>query len=191
MMTPHPFDQVRRWHVLAGIVMRFGLRRFVEVGCKNGQTTAFLLAAEPELTAITIDPWQSFPEHAGRVGGETYEAWEFDAIEREYQQHMAPFGDRVTHYRQTSQAAAQEVPNESRDLVFIDAAHDYENVKHDIKLWLPTLRRGGVLAGHDYQHRFPGVMQAVAESFCLFDVGVSADSVWWVQVDRGEARRAA
>lgn len=47
--------------------------------------------------------------------------------------------------------------------VFIDAGHDYASVKDDIKAWLPKVRKGGFLAGHDHSDTFPGVVQAVNE----------------------------
>ena len=36
------------------------------------------------------------------------------------------------------------------DFCFIDSAHDYETVKNDIIYWLPKIKNGGILAGHDY-----------------------------------------
>lgn len=52
--------------------------------------------------------------------------------------------------------------NESIDFIFIDANHDYRHVKEDIRLWLPKVKRGGVIAGHDYIN-FAGVKKAVDE----------------------------
>lgn len=34
--------------------------------------------------------------------------------------------------------------------VFIDAAHDYDNVVADLAAWVPKVRKGGVISGHDY-----------------------------------------
>jgi cephalosporin hydroxylase len=54
----------------------------------------------------------------------------------------------------------------SVDFVFIDAGHDYDSVKADIAAWLPKVRSGGIIAGHDHEpNEFPGVVQAVAEAF--------------------------
>ena len=56
-------------------------------------------------------------------------------------------------------------PNESLDFVFIDAGHMYEEVKEDISLWLPKVKPGGVISGHDYSNKWPGVAAAVNEMF--------------------------
>ena len=70
-----------------------------------------------------------------------------------------------------------EFENESLDLVFIDGDHSYEGCKADIEAWLPKLRSGGVLAGHDYGHkRFPGVKQAVDEMGQVCEI--YGDMVW-------------
>jgi hypothetical protein len=47
------------------------------------------------------------------------------------------------------------------DCVFIDAAHDEVNVRADIDHWRERVKRGGILAGHDFQDGYPGVQAAV------------------------------
>jgi predicted O-methyltransferase YrrM len=44
------------------------------------------------------------------------------------------------------------------DLVFIDADHRYDYIKEDIALWLPKIKAGGILCGHDsegYYSKYP------------------------------------
>lgn len=56
------------------------------------------------------------------------------------------------------------LPEGGFDLVFIDGAHDYESVRHDIERSLAALTPGGLLAFHDYHSSGdPGVTAAVDE----------------------------
>ena len=42
------------------------------------------------------------------------------------------------------------IGEESLDFIYLDGAHDYENVKLELPLYFKKVRPGGVLAGHDY-----------------------------------------
>jgi len=66
-----------------------------------------------------------------------------------------------------SHLAINDVPNEL-DLVYIDANHDYDNVKRDIACWYPKVRKGGIMCGHDY--RINGVYTAVKEVFPIINL---------------------
>jgi len=48
------------------------------------------------------------------------------------------------------------------DLVYIDGSHDHEAVLTDIRTYLPRIREGGLLCGHDMG--VPGVTAAVLET---------------------------
>jgi predicted O-methyltransferase YrrM len=177
----HEFQSpLRRWDVLAGLCESIGAKTFVEVGCKEGRTTGALLNALPDLRVITIDPWAPIPN-----ADEDYKDWDFAAIERQFWENVGAHKERVDHWRMTSREAGNEMNVAGRkfDVVFIDAGHDYENAFADIRAWWPLVREGGYLCGHDYQHKFPGVMRAVAQCFPLMRVAVMPDSVWCVQKD--------
>lgn len=184
----HAFQSpVRRWEVLAGLAQSIGAKSFVEVGCKEGRTTGFLLANLPELEVIAIDPWAPVAN-----SDEDYKDWDFADIEAKFWQNVGEHRVRCDMWQTTSWEAAHSVQLHGKqfDIVFIDAAHDYDNCLADIKAWWPLVRPGGMLCGHDYQHNFPGVMRAVAKAFPLIRVAVCPDSVWVVQKD-ADIRMAA
>lgn len=71
----------------------------------------------------------------------------------------------VSYIIGTSEEVAQRLRG-PYDMVFLDAMHTYQDVRDDIRRWMPRLRRGGWFVFHDYGHHdFPGVKQAVDERF--------------------------
>jgi hypothetical protein len=60
-------------------------------------------------------------------------------------------GHPVLIHKGSSIEASQFFNAESLNLVYIDAAHDYQSVRDDIKAWWPKVKKGGVLSGHDYE----------------------------------------
>jgi hypothetical protein len=96
-------------------------------------------------------------------------------------QRIAPYMDRCTVLTFYSAEAAAMVADRSLDYVFIDGNHSYENVKEDIALWKPKVQRNGILLGHDYKMRHPGVVRAVNELIPRACVHFSGNTIWWVR----------
>jgi hypothetical protein len=56
--------------------------------------------------------------------------------------------------------------NYSLDLVYIDASHEYNDIKSDLDISYNKVKTNGYICGHDYTSpRFDGVVRAVNE-FC-------------------------
>ena len=64
-------------------------------------------------------------------------------------------------------AELENYPAGIADMVFIDAAHSYSDVKRDIGIALHLCRPGGTLCGHDYNKHYvdcdPDVVEAYAD----------------------------
>jgi predicted O-methyltransferase YrrM len=158
---------LKRWDVLARLAKEFGLKRFAEIGVKAGRNTVTILQLVPDSHVIAVDPW----------------AWwsllQPGECERQFDRRCRNFEDRITKHKMLGVESALLVPDGSLDCVFIDDDHKYDTTKANIEAWLPKLRKGGIMAGHDIQSRFPGVDKVVAEKFPA--ANIEPDHVWWVQ----------
>lgn len=134
----------------------------VEVGCYLGRSACYLgnliKQSGKKVTLICVDTWPS-----------TYQHPDGYKIEAPYETFYANvrqsfLTDIIIPVRAKSIVAANFIKNNLR-CVFIDAEHSYEECRADIKAWLPKVIPGGLLAGHDYNDSFPGVIKAVNEAF--------------------------
>lgn len=84
--------------------------------------------------------------------------------------------DMITDLKGLSWEMADHFEDNSVDFVFIDAGHEYESVVKDIKAWLPKIKSGGIISGHDF-YNAPGVNKAVKELIPKFEI--SSDNIWF------------
>lgn len=74
------------------------------------------------------------------------------------------FGDTLSLIVTESNTAATFFPDRSIDWVHLDARHEYEPMKADIRAWSPKIKVGGWLSGDDYDEiKWGGVVCAVKE----------------------------
>jgi predicted O-methyltransferase YrrM len=72
---------------------------------------------------------------------------------------------------ESSVTAAKDFLDGYLDFVYIDANHSYASVKEDILAWLPKIKKGGIIGGHDLdwkdseQSSEYAVLKAVKEIF--------------------------
>lgn len=82
--------------------------------------------------------------------------------------------------------ASCRFPDLHFDFVLIDASHRYEYTKADGRLWWRKIKRGGTLAGHDYNSAEGAeVKMAVDEVFAMRTVCIEETTknwnIWWVK----------
>jgi hypothetical protein len=152
--------------------------KFVEVGSWKGKSSAFMAVeianSNKDIDFYCVDTWEGGPDHQGRDDLHTL----YDT----FTDNMKSLKDYYIPMRMTSLNAAKQFEDNSLDFVFIDASHEYQDVKNDIIAWLPKVKQGGVLAGHDYYVNshdfFPGVKQAVNETLNVNELYFTEDC--WV-----------
>ena len=91
-------------------------------------------------------------------------------------------GFNVEFILKKSEHAINNIPN-NLDFVYIDGNHTYEFAKKDLNLYYPKIKNGGVLAGHNFEINYPGVVKAVlefAEKHGLVLCGDRHSSEFWI-----------
>ncbi len=140
---------------------------FVEIGCWFGLSTTimakYIQESGKNIKFYTVDIFKGsdYSEYLintmGKYTGE--EQWsEYSNYIRE--QGVEPY---IQTLKMTSVEASELFEDKSIDFVFIDGDHNYEAIKKDIESWLPKIKTGGVMAGHDYNAHT--VYRAVNEAF--------------------------
>ena len=82
----------------------------------------------------------------------------------------------ITECKKNSNEFVKEIQDQTFDMIYIDADHEYNSVKNDISLWFPKVKPGGIICGHDYF--MDGVRIAVDEFFGKENIKYFKDSSW-------------
>lgn len=164
------FDYQKTFEFLTSSVPDNGI--FVECGAWLGSSSSYLCDLSGDRISIYIvDTWKGSPDELTT----THKlATETDI----YNIFIDNMGNRkFVPLRMDSCEASKHFKDDSCDVVYIDMTHTYEAVKKDIECWLPKVKIGGYIAGHDYINAH-GVTKAVHEFFG--DDIIRMDSSCWL-----------
>lgn len=134
-------------------------KTMVEIGSFVGEST--VLFAQSFKNVIAIDPFMEGYDDADP----TSYLFEFNNV---YQTYL----DRTNNHKNiqtivaTSIDALDQLKEDKFDFVYIDGLHTYDGVKTDIENYMPLVKKGGVIGGHDYTDKIAhlvGVKKAVDE----------------------------
>jgi len=143
---------------------------FVEVGSWKGRSSVFMaveiINSNKEIKFDCIDTWLGSTEHTDPNSGCFVKELndEKDWLYREFLKNIDPVKHIIKPIRSLSVDASKLYSDNSLDFVWIDAAHDYDNVYNDLIHWYPKVKSGGYIGGHDY-HKNCGVEDAVNDFF--------------------------
>ena len=160
----------------------------VEIGVAFGRSAAFLvqqlLTLQKDTVAFyAIDPWSECVPHGSAEADKAetarlaVEGGPFNMFMCGMRQFARDELERMRVLRLTSVQAAKLFSPNSIDFCFIDGSHLYDDAKKDIETFLPLIKNGGVLAGHDYDQ--DGVRRAVHET--IGPVPMRGNS-WWIRL---------
>lgn len=168
-----------RWYARFARGLRGGI--FVEVGSWKGRSTSFIgrICNENGTRLVCVDHWNGSRDSLE----ERYRAaLQVEDVEATFRANMSALGITVEVIAAPSLEAVNRFAPNSIDRIFLDASHDGPSVRADLDAWLPRLREGGILAGHDYGRNHPELVAAV-DAFAAergLVVRRGPRDIWWL-----------
>ena len=141
----------------------------VEVGVYLAKTSSILLWNRPKLFLHLVDNFEVLPETQAIC---------------EKHLRAAQVWSRCKMHHGDSAAMAANVADASVDFAFIDASKRPDKYKADIYAWLPKIKAGGFIQGHDWHHpNVPTIVEAFAKDIGRpFEPNEKRQS-WMVRLD--------
>jgi predicted O-methyltransferase YrrM len=158
---------------------------FVELGAYKGKSTSFIVTEinnrNRNIKFHTID---TFEGDSGSNDEQEIKAYRNVNVSKMFDE----FSENTKHLKEhfnvivgKSDESSKFFEDNSVDVIFIDAGHSYDSVIQDIKSWLPKIKDGGIMSGHDY-NSWSGVNKAVNE---IFDKVDKIDNdCWFVKIKK-------
>eukprot|EP00668_Euglena_longa_P029150 GGOE01036494.1.p1 GENE.GGOE01036494.1~~GGOE01036494.1.p1 ORF type:complete len:297 (+),score=68.30 GGOE01036494.1:94-891(+) len=146
--SPKPLPPLRTREELADLCQAENFTVGLEIGVYRGLFAEQVLERWPKATTYyCLDAWKH-QDNYNDIANKPQR--QFDDLLAQTKTRLAKWEGKVRYVRAFSNEAVSRFPDESIDFIYVDARHDYKGVAEDVRLYWPKLRRGGVLAGHDF-----------------------------------------
>jgi len=128
-----------------------------EVGVAKAHSFCTLLQNCPNIkTLYGIDSYKPYVDYLKPIS-DGKPAYQIDEKEIEYIKLLAyhnikysGFANKAILYEMDSNLACDKFQDASLDFIFIDTYMDYDQALNDLNVWIPKVKEGGIVAGHDW-----------------------------------------
>lgn len=125
---------------LASLFAELGHGVGAEIGVFKGVYSEIICRANPTVELYCVDMWKN------------YDDFYIPDMENAEQTARDRLKDYNVHYLHTdSVTASMQIEDGSLDFVYIDGNHEWLYVAQDLYYWSRKVRKGGIVAGHDYK----------------------------------------
>ena len=134
-----------------------GFKCGAEIGVEQGKYAEVLCSSNPDAKYYAVDPWLHYRSYRDHVNQEKLEGF-YEATRERIRKYDSEI------IREFSVDAAKHFKDGQLDWVYIDGNHTLPYIVKDLEAWVPKVRKGGIVSGHDYIKNKNGnnhVVQAV------------------------------
>lgn len=157
MGTPTYFEQLCRKHFPSHRPLTI-----IEVGTWKGASAFNMISAcDRKCKVYCVDTWLGSLEHYDTIQRDSDG---YPNVFKDFWKNVkdAGYEDIVVPVTLPSLCAAKYLASKGvqADVIYIDAAHEYEDVIADLRAYWKLLKSGGLMLGDDYHHTWEGVVRA-------------------------------
>jgi hypothetical protein len=138
------------------LIKQMGYKKICEIGVNRGEFLFVLASSSPD-HLVGVDVWDRYDKDAYKTMPFYYEVFPHDmnkAWRESVQQWAGKLSFKTDIIVDFSVEAAKQFEDGYFDFIYIDADHTYDGVTADLKAWYPKVRKGGMIAGHDYHNDY-------------------------------------
>lgn len=164
--VPGHFNYENVYKDMIAFAPQYSAEKFVEIGAWKGKSICYagveIINSGKNIRLDSVDTWEGSPSEPVLMNDESVIN---KTLYDEFIKNIGPIKHIVTPIKLSSVLAANVYQDNSVFFVFIDGSHLYESIKEDILAWLPKVKSGGFIGGHDIDQpeEFNGVRAAVNE----------------------------
>jgi hypothetical protein len=174
MRSGHPDEIIGLNDLISHISKSNGLNLSgIEIGSWAGESARIFASSGIVKSLVCIDPWMhDFTLDSNNLPIPQWQELEFDKVAQEFQTVIRKVKD-------SSENVFGLFKDDSMDFIYIDGSHKYEDVSADLRNYIPKIKVGGWVCGHDYSKKKKGVMIAVDE--LGVEIKLFKDTSWCFQ----------
>lgn len=133
---------------LAKLFAELEFSGIAEVGVEQGEYSEVLARENPNAALFLVDAWKAYRGYRDHVSQAKLDGF-YERTAQRIDQFNRPTR-RVELIRKYSVEAAHRWEDGLLDAVYIDANHEFSHVVADLAAWVPKVRVGGIVSGHDF-----------------------------------------
>ena len=146
----------------------------IQIGSYRGESAQIFLNSNAFIKFYCIDSWIKGYDPADGTSNAPFKEIEEDFDNRFKNNKI------IIKIKNMSSKVFNMFEDNSIDFIYIDGCHRYQNVKEDLINYVPKIKIGGLICGHDYGGggHIAGVKKAVDEFFNTPPIKTYSDRSW-------------
>lgn len=155
------------------------ISEFVEIGSYAGESTMMFADKFVDAKIYCIDPWDDMDivEYTNEKI-KLYKYTKPSLVEPVFDENIKNYNN-ITKIKLTSEEASSQFEDNSLDMIYIDGIHTEKYITIDLEKWVPKVKNGGIISGHDYSGKFRGYKDYIKNYFGREPNKTYCDKSWY------------